>query len=52
MSTIPRSGDTYDVQAELQPDGSIRARIYKGITLLGQTHKLVRVARGHTDGWC
>ena len=45
-------GEGYDIDARLEPDGTIRARLYRGITVLGETKILTRVARGHGDGWC
>ena len=48
----PHSGSTYNVEAKLEGDGSIRARIFKGVTLFGETKTLVRVQRAHSYGWC
>jgi uncharacterized protein (DUF2147 family) len=45
-------GATYRVSAELTSDNVIRARIYVGIPLFGETKTLVRVDHGVSAGWC
>jgi uncharacterized protein (DUF2147 family) len=39
----PDDGKTYRLSASLQPDGTLQARIYKGIPLFGKTEVLRRV---------
>ena len=48
----PTDGNTYDLSASLQPDGTLRARIYRGVTWLGKTEILTRVASRSLAGWC
>jgi uncharacterized protein (DUF2147 family) len=39
----PDNGKTYQLSATYEPDGTLRARIFKGIPLLGKTEILKRV---------
>src|ERR1700733_4780534 len=39
----PKNGQTYQLSATYEPDGTLRARIFKGIPLLGRTEILTRV---------
>ena len=48
----PDDGTTYQLTAKLQPDGALRARIYKGIQLLGKTKILKRIDLGSLAGPC
>jgi uncharacterized protein (DUF2147 family) len=48
----PDNGKTYQLSATFQPDGTLRARIYRGIELLGQTKILRRVSLRSLTGWC
>jgi len=48
----PDDGKTYSVSAQLASDDLIKARIYVGAPILGQTRKLVRVPHGASAGWC
>jgi len=48
----PDDGKTYSVSAQLASDNVIKARVYVGVPLLGQTRTLVRVAHGASAGWC
>jgi len=43
---------TYNLNAELEPDGTLRARIYKGIPLFGKNEILTRIAPNSRPGWC
>jgi uncharacterized protein (DUF2147 family) len=45
-------GSTYHLSATLQPDGTLQARIYKGIPIFGKTEVLRRVPPRSMDGWC
>jgi uncharacterized protein (DUF2147 family) len=45
-------GNTYLLSATLEPDGSLHARIYRGIPLFGKTEVLRRVPPRSMDGWC
>jgi len=45
-------GNTYRLKASLGPDGTIRARIFHGIPLLGKTEVLRRVEPRSQSGWC
>src|SRR5271157_2336226 len=42
----PDDDTTYQLAATLQPDGALRARIYKGIQLVGKTKILERIDLG------
>jgi len=48
----PDDGATYNLSANYWPDGTLRARIYRGIELLGQTKILRRVQPHSLQGWC
>jgi uncharacterized protein (DUF2147 family) len=48
----PDDGATYDLAAYYQPNGTLRARIFRGIELLGKTKILTRVPQRSLTGWC
>jgi uncharacterized protein (DUF2147 family) len=48
----PKDGTTYNLSASLQPDGTLRARIYRGFEWLGKTENLSRVPDRSLAGWC
>jgi uncharacterized protein (DUF2147 family) len=48
----PDDGTTYRLSASLQPDGTLNARIYKGIPLFGRTEILRRVDPQSLQGRC
>jgi uncharacterized protein (DUF2147 family) len=48
----PNNGKTYRLSAKYQPDGTLRARIFEGISLLGKTEILARVDVSSFDGKC
>jgi uncharacterized protein (DUF2147 family) len=48
----PTDGNTYRLSASLEPDGTLRARIYRGVPLLGKTEILTKVGSRSLDGWC
>jgi uncharacterized protein (DUF2147 family) len=48
----PTDGNTYRLSATLEPDGTLRARIYRGIPLFGKTEVLRRIPPRSLDGWC
>jgi uncharacterized protein (DUF2147 family) len=48
----PDDGTTYQLAAKLQPDGALRARIYKGVQLLGRTKILRRIDLASLTGRC
>lgn len=48
----PTDGETYRLSATLEPDGTLRARIYRGTPLFGKTKILRRVSARSLDGWC
>jgi uncharacterized protein (DUF2147 family) len=45
-------GNTYRLNAALNPDGTLHARIFRGIPLLGKTEILRRVAARLKPEWC
>jgi uncharacterized protein (DUF2147 family) len=45
-------GNTYRLNASLAPDGTIRARIFRAVPLLGKTEVLRRVQPRSQPGWC
>jgi uncharacterized protein (DUF2147 family) len=45
-------GNTYRLNAALNPDGTLHARIFRGIPLLGKTEILRRVQARSQPGWC
>jgi uncharacterized protein (DUF2147 family) len=48
----PNDGVKYDLSASFQPDGTIHARIYSGIELIGTTKILRRIPLRSLAGWC
>ena len=48
----PDDDTTYRLSAKLQRDGALRARIYKGVQLLGRTKILTRIDLGSLAGRC
>ena len=48
----PDDDTQYKLSAELQPNGELRARIYKGVPLLGRTKILRRIDRASLAGRC
>ncbi|WP_428489382.1 DUF2147 domain-containing protein [Rhodopila sp.] len=48
----PNDGTTYGLSATLAPDGTLHARIYRGVSLFGKTKILRKVAPKSLDGWC
>jgi uncharacterized protein (DUF2147 family) len=48
----PTDGNTYRLSATLQPDGTLHARIYRGVPLFGKTEVLRKVPARSRDGWC
>jgi uncharacterized protein (DUF2147 family) len=48
----PDDDTTYRLSAKLQPDGALRARIYKGVQLLGRTKILTRIDLGSLARRC
>jgi uncharacterized protein (DUF2147 family) len=45
-------GNTYRLKASLNPDGTLQARIFRGVPLLGKTEILHRVGLRSQSGWC
>jgi uncharacterized protein (DUF2147 family) len=45
-------GNTYRLNASLNPDGTLQARIFRGVPLLGETEVLRRVSSRPQSGWC
>jgi uncharacterized protein (DUF2147 family) len=48
----PTDGNTYRLSATLESDGTLHARIYRGVPLFGKTEVLKRVQPRSLDGWC
>jgi uncharacterized protein (DUF2147 family) len=48
----PKSGQTYNVKAELTPSGALLARFYQGSSMVGETKTLTRAANGAPKGRC
>jgi uncharacterized protein (DUF2147 family) len=48
----PDDGNTYRLSASLQSDGTLNARIYKGIPLFGRTEILRRIDPQSLSGRC
>jgi uncharacterized protein (DUF2147 family) len=48
----PEDGKTYRLSAVYEPDGTLRARIFKGIPLFGKTEVLERVDLRSLVGLC
>ena len=45
-------GNTYRLNATLNPDGTLHARIFRGIPLFGKTEILRRVGAPSRSDWC
>lgn len=45
-------GNTYRLNATLNPDGTLHARIFRGIPIFGKTEILRRVSSQSQPGWC
>jgi uncharacterized protein (DUF2147 family) len=45
-------GNTYRLNATLDPDGTLHARIFRGVPLFGKTEILRRVEARSQPGWC
>jgi uncharacterized protein (DUF2147 family) len=48
----PNDGKTYRLSAVYEPDGTLRARIFKGIPLFGKSEVLTRVDLHSLTGLC
>ncbi len=48
----PKDGTTYDIAAELTAPGTISARVYRGVPMLGRTEILTRDPPLSFDGQC
>lgn len=48
----PNDGKTYRLSASFKPDGTLHARIFEGIPLLGRTEILSRVDIRNFEGQC
>ena len=48
----PTDGNTYRLKATLNSDGTLHARIFRGLPVFGKTEILRRVAAGSRSGWC
>jgi len=48
----PDDETTYRLSAKLQSDGAIRARIYKGVQMVGRTKILTRIDLQSLAGRC
>ncbi|MEA2790157.1 MAG: hypothetical protein QOG73_2563 [Acetobacteraceae bacterium] len=48
----PTDGNTYRLKAALDSDGTLHARIFRGVPLLGKTEILRKVAFRSEPGWC
>ncbi len=48
----PDDGKTYRLNVQLESPDQIRARIYVGIIIFGETRRLIRVPLGISEGWC
>jgi uncharacterized protein (DUF2147 family) len=48
----PNDDKTYRLSAVYEPDGTMRARIFKGIPLIGKTEVLTRVDLRSLTGLC
>jgi uncharacterized protein (DUF2147 family) len=46
----PKSGQTYNVKAELTSSGTLIARFYQGSSIVGETKTLTRVRHGPSEG--
>jgi uncharacterized protein (DUF2147 family) len=45
-------GNTYRLNATLNPDGTLHVRIFRGVPLFGKTEVLNKVASRSQPGWC
>ena len=48
----PEDGNTYNLSAQLETNGTISARIYDGVAIFGKTEILQRIAPRSLAGWC
>jgi hypothetical protein len=48
----PDDGKTCSISARLVSPDVIKARVYVGFPLFGETKTLLRVAHGTSEGWC
>ena len=48
----PNNGETYRLSATYEPDGTLHARIFKGVPLFGKTEILERVDAKALPGLC
>jgi uncharacterized protein (DUF2147 family) len=48
----PDNNATYSLSASLDTNGTMQARIYRGIPWLGKTEILSRIQPRSLDGWC
>lgn len=48
----PTDGNTYRLSATLASDGTLHARIYRGVPRFGKTEILRRIAPKSLEGWC
>jgi uncharacterized protein (DUF2147 family) len=48
----PDDDATYNLSASLETNGTMEARIYRGIPLFGKTEVLSRIPPRSLDGWC
>src|ERR1700733_11513745 len=48
----PDNNATYSLSASLDTNGTMQARIYRGIPWLGKTEVLSRIQPRSLDGWC
>jgi uncharacterized protein (DUF2147 family) len=48
----PDSGKTYNIKMELTSSDALVARFYLGMSFVGETKILRRVAHGTSEGWC
>ena len=48
----PKSGQTYNVKAELTSSDALVAHFFQGTSIVGETKTLTRVRHGTSPGWC
>jgi uncharacterized protein (DUF2147 family) len=48
----PKSGQTYNVKAEMTSSDALVARFYQGASIVGETKTLTRIRHGTSEGWC
>jgi uncharacterized protein (DUF2147 family) len=48
----PASGKTYNIKMELTSSDALVARLYLGMSFVGETKTLRRVLHGTSEGWC